>query len=89
MGVLIIGATGKIGRLTLDKALNAGHEVTTFERSPDWLNIAHKRLHKVQGNVINKTSLDIAMPEQEAVITVFGAPLNWFTRSLAFPICVR
>lgn len=87
MRVLIVGATGNIGRLTLDKALNAGHQVTAFARSPNQLNIAHKRLHKVQGNVMNGTSLDTAMPGQEAVIAVFGAPLNWSTITSVPDLC--
>ena len=34
MRVLICGATGNIGRLTVDKALKAGHEVTAAETIP-------------------------------------------------------
>ena len=37
MRILICGATGNIGRLTTDKALQAGHEVTAFTRSPQKL----------------------------------------------------
>ncbi len=35
MKVLIIGATGHVRRLTVDAALNDGHEVTAFGRSTD------------------------------------------------------
>ena len=34
MRVLVCGATGNIGRLTVDKALKAGHEVTAFVAFP-------------------------------------------------------
>lgn len=87
MRVLIVGATGNIGRLTLNKALKVGHEVTAFTRSPKQLNFDHKRLHKVQGDVMKETFLDAAMPKQEAVIAVFGAPLNWSTITSVPDLC--
>ena len=76
MRVLICGATGNIGRLTVDKALKAGHQVTAFARSPEKLE-DRENLHKAQGNLMNAASIEAAMAEQDAVITVFGAPLNW------------
>ena len=79
MRVLIVGATGNIGRLTLDKALKAGHEVTAFARSPEKIAFNHERLYKVKGDVMKAETVEIAMFEQEAVITVFGASLNWST----------
>lgn len=45
MRVLICGATGNIGRFTVDKALKAGHEVTAFAHSPEKLDLTAVRLN--------------------------------------------
>ena len=87
MRVLICGATGNIGRLTVDKALKAGYEVTAFARSPEKLDISHQKLHKAQGNVMDSASLQAVMSGHDAVIVVFGAPLNWSTFTTVPDLC--
>lgn len=86
MRVLIYGATGNIGRLAVDKALKAGHEVTAFARSPEKLD-NRENLHKVQGDVMNAASVETAMGGQEVVLTVFGAPVNWSTLTSVPDLC--
>ena len=86
MRVLICGATGNIGRLTVDKALKAGHEVTALARSPEKLE-DRENLHKAQGDVMNAASIEAAMTGQEAVVIVFGAPLNWSTLTSVPDLC--
>lgn len=86
MRVLIYGATGNIGRLTVDKALKAGHEVTAFARSPEKLD-NRENLHKVQGDVMNAASVETPMKGKEAVLTVFGAPVNWSTLTSVPDLC--
>lgn len=87
MNVLICGATGNIGRLTIEKALQAGYEVTALARSPEKLVYSHSKLHKAQGNVMDSASLQAVMPDHEAVIAVFGAPLNWSTLTDVPDLC--
>ncbi|WP_019506199.1 NAD(P)-dependent oxidoreductase [Pleurocapsa sp. PCC 7319] len=86
MRVLICGATGNIGRLTVAKALKSGHEVTAFTRSPQKLD-NQNHLHKAQGDVMDVTSIQAAMAEQEAVVITFGAPLNWSTLTSVPDLC--
>ena len=76
MRVLICGATGNIGRLTTDKALQAGHEVTAFARSPQKLE-NKEHLYKAQGDVMDADSVNAVMVNQDVVLAVFGAPPNW------------
>ena len=76
MRVLVYGATGNIGRRTVDKAISAGHEVTAFARSPDSLEVK-ENLYKAQGDVMDADSVAAAMANQEAVLATFGAPPNW------------
>ena len=72
MRVLVVGATGNIGRLTVDKALEAGHSVTAFARSPDKLK--DDRVRKVQGDLMDASAIDAAMPGQEVAIAVLALP---------------
>ena len=86
MRVLICGATGNIGRLTVDKALKTGHEVTAFARSPEKLD-DRNNLHKAQGDVMDTDSVTAAMEGQEAVVITFGAPVNWSTLTSVPDLC--
>lgn len=87
MRVLIVGATGNVGQLTVKKAIEVGYEVTAFARSPEKLNDQSERLHFVSGNVMDATSVDRAMAGHDAVITVFGVPLKWSTITSVPDLC--
>ena len=86
MRVIICGATGNIGRQTVEKALQAGHQVTAFARSPQKLE-SQANLNLVEGDVMDAKSVERAMSEQEAVITTFGAPVNWSTLTSVPDLC--
>ncbi|GAB4536960.1 MAG: SDR family oxidoreductase [Pleurocapsa sp.] len=88
MRVIIYGATGKIGRLCVDKALNAGHEVTAFARYPGKLD-PRERLEKVRGDILDRDKVLTSMPGHDAVLTVFGAPLNWSTITSVPDLCTH
>jgi putative NADH-flavin reductase len=75
MRILIIGAAGQVGRLTVQRALAAGHTVTAFARSH--LGIAtHPQLTNAPGDVMEPADLNNAVPGHDAVILTFGAPLT-------------
>lgn len=86
MRVLICGATGNIGRLTTDKALQAGHEVTAFARSPQKLE-NKEHLYKAQGDVMDADSVNAVMVNQDVVLAVFGAPPNWSNITSVRDLC--
>ncbi|SLN71386.1 3 beta-hydroxysteroid dehydrogenase/Delta 5--_4-isomerase [Roseivivax jejudonensis] len=75
MKVLVFGATGKVGRLTVDAALAAGHAVTAFARSPDRL-APRPGLTPFTGDVTKASDVADAMTGQDVVILTFGAPVN-------------
>ncbi len=86
MKVLVVGATGNIGRKTVDETLKAGHEVTAFSRSSrGFAPTPGLMLHK--GDVRNTDDLYAAMPGHDAVILTFGAPLNRDTILKPTDIC--
>ncbi|MDX8355205.1 NAD(P)-binding oxidoreductase [Cognatiyoonia sp. IB215182] len=73
--VLVIGATGKIGRLALTALAAEGHKVTAFGRSADRI-APFDGLRVKKGDVTSASDLDAAMRGHDTVILTFGAPLN-------------
>ncbi len=76
MKILLIGATGPTGQQILTRALAQGHQVTALARHPDKLTIGSERLLVVQGDVLNESSLEQAMTDQDAVICALGLSLT-------------
>ncbi|MEO1431450.1 MAG: SDR family oxidoreductase [Cyanobacteria bacterium J06633_8] len=73
MNLLIFGATGSIGSLVVEQALEKGHTVTAFVRNPDKLNIKHENLKVVKGDVMDTNSVEKAVQGKEAVVCVLGS----------------
>ena len=76
MKVTVFGATGKTGQLVVEKALQAGHSVKAFARTPSKLQIAHPNLEVVQGGVLEPERVDEAVAGADAVISVLGPANN-------------
>ncbi len=70
--LLVVGATGGTGRELVKQALAQGHHVTAFVRDPTRLLIEHENLKIAQGDVMNYTSVEVAMEEQDAVLCALG-----------------
>ena len=75
MKLVIFGATGKIGHHLVTQALELGHEVTAFARSPKKLKKAPKSLTIVKGDVLDTATLEKGISGQDAVICALGMPL--------------
>lgn len=73
MNVLIIGATGSVGRELVQQALADGHAVTALVREPAKLQIDNQSLTVAKGDVMEPASLEAVMPGQEAVLCALGA----------------
>lgn len=72
----IFGATGRTGRLLVAQALEAGHEVVAFTRSPRKLDLENERLIVVQGDVLDGAMVARAIPAAGAVLSVLGPASN-------------
>jgi putative NADH-flavin reductase len=70
--LLIIGATGGTGLRLVEQALERGHQVTAFVRSPERLKIEHPGLRIVRGDVLDYASVEAAMQGQDAVLSALG-----------------
>lgn len=77
MRILVIGATGGTGRQLVAQALERGHDVTAFVRSPRKLRIEHPRLAVATGDVLDPASIEAAVRGQDSVVCALGHK-RWF-----------
>jgi putative NADH-flavin reductase len=75
--ILIVGATGGTGRELVSQALERGHLVTAFVRTPKRVGARHQRLAVAQGDVLDYGSLDAAVVGQGAALSALGHK-RWF-----------
>jgi putative NADH-flavin reductase len=80
MRVLVIGASGPLGREIVKTTLARGHHVTAFVRRG--FEMKHERLTVAAGDVMESETLDRPMAGKEAVICSLGVPATWATRGL-------
>ena len=70
--VLIVGATGGTGRQLLAQALKRGYAVTALVRTPGKLSVEDPHLTVVQGDVLDRSTMEKAVRGQDAVISALG-----------------
>ncbi|OWU68763.1 epimerase [Marinibacterium profundimaris] len=71
--MVVFGATGTIGRLTVARLLAEGHRVTAFARRPDRLEITHPALTRCAGDATDFDAVRAAVAGRDAVIVALGA----------------
>ncbi|MYA52295.1 MAG: NAD(P)H-binding protein [Dehalococcoidia bacterium] len=72
MKLIVFGATGKTGQHVWRGALDLGHEVTAFTRSPDRID-ASAGVRVVQGDVADADAVAGAVAGQNGAIVVLGS----------------
>ncbi|MGY0411995.1 NAD(P)-dependent oxidoreductase [Staphylococcus sp. mip270_02] len=72
MKIGIIGATGKIGSLVLEEAIERGHDITAIVRNASKL--ANNNVNILEKEVTEITSEDLE--KLDVVVNAFGAPLG-------------
>ncbi len=70
--IALFGATGKTGRLVLDKALASGASVRVLVRDPAKLTASSDRLNVIQGDVLDPPRVMETVAGSDVVISVFG-----------------
>ncbi|MYT99974.1 MULTISPECIES: NAD(P)H-binding protein [unclassified Streptomyces] len=71
MRVTVFGGTGPTGLLLINQALNEGHEVTAYARTPSKLP-THERLTAVQGQLDDAAAIAEAVRGSDAVLSTLG-----------------
>ena len=78
--IVVYGASGSIGGLIVDEALERGHAVIGVSRSPDRLTVEHANFTPVQGDVTDVASFTAVTDGADAVvISVQGTPEGDFS----------
>jgi hypothetical protein len=72
MKLLILGATGKVGRRLVAESLKQGHTVTAFVRDPKKLAMKHDYLTPFTGDARDASALTAAMTGQNAILSALG-----------------
>lgn len=75
MKILVLGATGRTGRLFIHKALEEGHSVTAYVRNPDkarTLLAAHQNLTIIPGTLDDARRLAAASSGQDVMVGALG-----------------
>ena len=72
MRLIVFGATGRTGRCVLRNAMEHGHEVTAFTRSPDKIE-AGSGVRLARGDVTDVDAVAAAIAGHDAVIVALGS----------------
>ena len=75
MKIFLLGATGKTGALFLKMALENGHEVTAYVRSPEKLT-ASENLNIIKGDLHAVEQMSVAMSDHDVVVSCLGGNDN-------------
>jgi putative NADH-flavin reductase len=73
MRLLVLGATGRVGRLAVDQALKRRHQVTVLVRLPEKLGAVATLVKVVPGDALDANAVACAVAGQDAVLYVLGA----------------
>lgn len=73
MNLLVIGATGSVGRLVVEEALTRGHHVAALVRRPEKLGSVASRVRTIAGDALDRVAVSRALDAQNAVVSVLGA----------------
>ena len=70
--IAILGASGRLGRRLVRKALEAGYRVVAFVRFPIFLRLSHYALTIIRGDSKDEHAVERALNGVEAVMSVLG-----------------
>lgn len=76
MNLTILGANARTGRLLVEQALAAGHDVTAFLRNPDAYPLQHPRLRLFKGDSTDGPAVAAAIAGADAVLSTVGPVKN-------------
>ena len=72
MKIFVLGATGGTGQELVRQAIEHGHGVTAFVRSPEKLKTFGERIAVIRGDLLNSAELERVLEGHDAVLSGFG-----------------
>lgn len=76
MKIAVFGASGKTGLMLTFQALNQGHEVTAYTRSPHKVSITHHNIRIVEGSLTDYEKIKEVVSGRDAVLCTLGVNQN-------------
>lgn len=76
MKLAILGSTGFVGTILIQKALAQGHQVKALARSPEKLGRHKNKVEVVKGDMFDPAALETLVQGVDAVISVAGPPMK-------------
>jgi len=76
MKILVLGASGRTGRQIIEQALENNHEVIAFIRNTKKLDIKHKKLSIIEGDVRKIRDVEKAIKKATVIISAIGGKLG-------------
>ena len=70
--IIVFGATGGTGRLVVEQALQAGHQVTVVVRNPDKFTLQHHQLRIIMGDVFQPGPFENEIGGQDVIVSCLG-----------------
>ncbi|HEX2920184.1 MAG TPA: NAD(P)H-binding protein [Bacteroidales bacterium] len=72
MQITILGSTGFLGKVLVEKALERGYEIKTLVRDPEKLGHLKQRVQYLKGNMFNSPDVEAAVEGSEIVISTIA-----------------
>ena len=76
MKLLVLGATGMVGKVVTRQALSRGHMVTALVRNPQKLGDMESKITVLNGEYFDHQALSNALKGVDAVLTTIGPPMK-------------
>ena len=76
MKIAVFGTSGRTGLMLTFQALNQGHEVTAYTRSPHKVSITHKNIMIIGGELQDYEKIKEAIQGQDVVLCTLGINKN-------------
>lgn len=74
MNIVLFGATGNIGKVILQEALDRGHHVTAIVRDPGKLSVQNPNLKVATGDLLRPASYEASLAGADAAIASVNDP---------------
>ncbi len=80
MKIAVFGATGGLGQQFLNRALDKGHDIVAYVRTPEKIANGHENLKVIKGDVFDKQKIIDILKEVDATF------ITWRMRTQRIPL---
>ena len=74
MKIAILGSTGFVGKILINKAIAAGYDVRTLARNPEKIDALRDKVTIIKGSVFEPSTVEETIKGTEVVLSTIGPP---------------